>query len=695
MRNFRPVVAATVLLALLTISIATADEGMWTFDNPPIEHLQEIYDFTPTEAWLNHVRLASVRLGDGGSGSFVSPDGLVLTNHHVAFGQLQKLSTPETDYVSGGFLARTRDEERKCADLEINVLVYYRDVTDRVLGASNEKMSDQEILEARQAVIAAIEKESLEETDLRSEVISLYHGGEYWLYRYQRFTDVRLVFAPESGAAYFGGDDDNFTFPRHDLDMALFRVYENDAPISSPDHLPLNPAGARNGDLTFVSGHPGSTDRLYTMAELAIQRDYTYPRTAARLDMLIDSLHEYAARGPEQARQAGMLIMGIANGQKVQKGEYEGLLNPTIWETKQREETAFRKRVAEDPEMQSRYGEAWSMIETAEQAYLERVDEMSYRLMPGYRLGRLAQGLVRLVQESQKPDSERLEGYHDSQLRRRQFRLFSPAPIYPEMETFLMARSLEVMVSELGDNDPFVRIALDRKDPAERARELVEGTKLIDPANRKALVEGGPAALEASTDPMIVMARNLEPMLREQHDWKEENVVSVETVAHEMLGAARFAIFGKSTYPDANFTLRLSFGRVAGYPMNGTRAPSRTTFHGLLDRAYSFDLEPPFKPTDRLMARLDGIDLATPLNFVSTHDITGGNSGSPVIDREGRLVGLIFDGNIESLSGRFVYDDTAGRAVSVHAAAIDLALRELYDAGFLADEMRGDARTAR
>jgi hypothetical protein len=675
------------LFLLLVAMPVFADEGMWTFDNPPLEQLAERYDFAPTEEWLDQIRLASVRLGDGGSGSFVSPNGLVLTNFHVAHGQLQKLSTRKNNLVTDGFRAWTRTDEKKCPDLEINVLISTENVTDRVLKAT-EGLADKASLDARQAVLAKIEKESLDATELHSEVVSLYYGGEYWLYRYQRYTDVRLVFAPEEDAAYFGGDDDNFTFPRYCLDMALFRVYENNRPIKSPAHLVLNPDGAKTGDLIFVSGHPGGTDRLLTMAQLATQRDFTFPRMEDRIGMMISAAEEYAARGPEQARQVGGMLMGMNNGRKSGMGSWQGLMDENVWSKKENDENDFRGKVAADPDLEQKYGRAWAMIEEAEAKRVVRIDDLSWRRLPSFRLGRIAQSIVRYVEEINKPDAERLEGYHDAQLKRMEFRLFSPAPIYPELEEFFTLKSLERMVENLGEDDEFVIIALGGMSPAERAAQLAR-SGLIDPDQRRKLVDGGSKAVAASKDPMLVLARELDPILREQTEWTESNITSVVAEAGELLGAARFAVYGKTMYPDATFTLRLSYGKVAGYPMNGTLAPSHTTFYGLYDRADSFDREPPFAPTQRFDARRSRIDLSRPMNVATTNDIIGGNSGSPLIDREGRLVGLIFDGNIESLAGNYVYDDTANRAISVHAAAIETVLRDLYDAGSLADEMMG------
>ncbi|MBK8164912.1 MAG: S46 family peptidase [bacterium] len=682
-----PLRAALVALVLLTEAAALADEGMWTFDNPPTVQLQERYGFTVTPQWLQRLQLSCVRIG-GGSGSFVSPDGLVLTNAHVAQGQQQKLSTAEHDYVEDGFLARTRAQELKCPDLEIVILQSYEDVTAQVLAALPTDASGLEAVAMREAASAAIAKSSQEATGLQSDIVMLYGGGEYWLYRYRSYTDVRLVFAPEAKAAYFGGDDDNFTYPRHDLDLALFRVYENGRPLASPAWLPLHPEGAGDGDLVFVPGHPGSTERLLTLAQLQVRRDHTFPRSEKFLDEAIAALREYAARGPEQSRQAGGLLNGLSNGRKSRQGEYRGLLDPAVWARKEAEEAEFRSRIAADAQLRERFGQAWPLIEQAEQARLSRLGELEGRTLPRFGLARTAQGLVRFVAEVQKPDGERLEGYHEAQLRRQRFRLLSPAPVYPELEQYLLELSLRRLATDLEPGDPFRSAVLADRDPAARAAELMAGTRLADPAVRQALLDGGPAAIAASTDPLIVMARELDPLLRNQEAWLREHVDGPARAGGELLGAARFAVYGKQAAPDATFTLRLSYGQVKGYPSNGTRAPAFTTFHGLVDRALSFRQQEPYDLSHRFGVRMRKLDLATPLNFVSTCDITGGNSGSPVVDREGRLVGLVFDGNIESLAGNFVYDETANRAVSVHAAAIALALRDIYDAGHLLQEMQ-------
>jgi hypothetical protein len=666
-----------------------ADEGMWTFDNPPLRQLKEKYDFEPTKEWLEHVRLSSVRFNDGGSGSFVSPDGLVLTNHHVALGQLQKLSTKENDYVANGFYAPTRAEEPKCPDLELNVLVSMEDVTQKVMGAIKPGMTDAAALKARQAEIARIEKESKESSGLRSDVVSLYNGGEYWLYRYKVYTDVRLVFAPEQQAAFFGGDPDNFTYPRYDIDFALMRAYEHDKPAKVEHFLKWNAKGAVENELVFVSGHPGSTDRQLTVAQLTVQRDHFYPLVLKSLKRWVEVLRRYSARGPEQARRASGRIFGIENSIKALTGEFEGLLDKNLMAKKEQEEKEFRARVAANAAWQAKYGSAWEQIALAEQKRASQVKQQRFRQVRGVRLPALALQIVQYVAEVKKQDGQRLSGFHDSELDSLRFRMFSPAPIYPDMEEVVIADSLQEALDELGAADPFTQAVLGGRKPAEVAREVVAGTKLGDPEFRKKLVEGGEAAVAASTDPMIALARKVDPFNRSMRKWMEDNVESVTVAAGEKIGQAMFAVYGKSRYPDATFTLRLSFGAVKGYPMNGTIAPPNTTLYGLYDRAHSFGMKPPFDLPERYAKGRSQLELATPVNFVTTNDIIGGNSGSPVINRQAELVGLIFDGNIESLVGNYVYDEAKNRAVAVHSAVIVEVLRKLYGAGALADELEG------
>jgi len=683
----------TTLLMLLVFSslsmnaLSSPDEGMWTFDNPPTKQLQERYGFTPTQEWLDLVRLASVRFMDGGSGSFISPKGLVLTNHHVAMGQLQKLSTAKDNYVAKGFLAGSLEEEIKCPDLEVNVLVAMENVTEQVRKASKKDMDEAEALKARRAAIAKIEKKSLKKTGLRSNVVNIYRGGEYWLYQYKKYTDVRLVMAPERQAAFFGGDYDNFTYPRYDLDMAFFRVYENDKPVNSKYYFKWNAKGAEDNELVFVSGNPGSTDRLYTYAQIVVQRDFQYPFLLKYIDKYLDALHDYAEKGEEQSRRALGRIFGLENAKKALTGEYQGLLDDELMAKRAKDEKEFRKLVTENPEMQQQFGDAWDVIAKIMKNNTSIAKERFYRGFRGSTMAGNALTIVRFVEEIEKKDGDRLPGFHDSQIEALKFRMLSPAPIYKDMEAAIFGKMLATALEELGSEDEFIKLVLDGKNPEDVVNDLITNSKMDDPEFRKKLVEGGKKAVKKCKDPLIQLALKVDPMLRESNKWYRENVESKLTPASEKIAKARFAVYGKTTYPDATFTLRLSYGTVKGYPYNGTIAPHQTTLYGAYDRSLSFGNKGDYQLPQRFWDRKDQLDLSTPVNFVSTCDIIGGNSGSPVINKNAELVGLIFDGNIESLPGRFVYDESKNRAVSVHSAYIIEALRKLYDANTLADEI--------
>ena len=678
------------IVLLLTASLVTADEGMWTFDNPPTKQLQEKYNFTPTKEWLDHVRLSSVRFMDGGSGSFVSPNGLVMTNHHVAMGQLQKMSTAEQNFVATGFYAATQAEEAKCPDLELNVLVDMVNVTSRITGAVKPGMKPADALKARKEEQAKIEKEYSDKTGLRCDVVSLYNGGEYWLYQYKRYTDIRLVMAPERQIAFWGGDDDNFTYPRYDLDMAFFRVYEDDKSLSSPDYLKWNAAGAENNELVFVSGHPGSTSRLDTYAMLEIERDFNAPMILEMIQKRLDVLYAYSKRGPEQARRALGQIFGLENGKKSYTGRYRGLQDPKLMAKAKADEEAFRAKVNANPEWKKAYGDGWKTIEKVIAKQKKEFGSRSYgSLALSSSFARYAQRLVFAAAERKKPDMERLDGYHDVQLERAKLSLFSPAPIYKDLEEATFVSMLELALDKAGAADPIVSAVLKGRTPAQAAKEMIEATTLDKPEVRKALYEGGAEAVAKSDDPFIVLMRGLEPLLRERQEKSRKETESILTPASEKIANARFAVYGKNTYPDATFTLRLSYGAVKGYPMNGTRAPYKTTLYGLYDRALGFDQQGAWALPPRFWDRQKDLDLSTPANFVSTCDIIGGNSGSPVINKNAELVGLVFDGNIESLVGDYVFDETANRCVAVHSAFIIEGLRKLYDAGKLADEIEG------
>lgn len=667
--------------------LAFADEGMWTFDNPPLQQLKGRYGFTPTPEWLDHARLSTVRFS-GGTGSFVSPHGLVLTNHHIARGWLEELSSPQKDYVRDGFYAKTQPEELKCPGLELSVLVSIEDVSARVRGVEKHGMSSKELLDAEKSEITRIETENSQANGLTANVITLYQGGEYWLYRYKKYTDVRIVFAPEAQAAFFGGDPDNFVYPRYDLDIALFRVYENDQPAETPHYLKWNTKGAGEGELVFATGHPGRTERSLTLAQLEFQRDYFIPVNLKENNHRIAALQRYAGLGPEQARQAEGELFGYQSGTKLLNGWLTGLLDKIVIEKKRKEEDELRALVARRPEWKRDFGDAWDTIAAVKRRQQEVFTRTEFRQWNVSRLPAVALNIVRYVSEVKKPDSERLNAFRESQLAATKSRILAPI-LYPGLQEALLADSLQESYEELGRDDPFVQATLNGRPAPEVAKDLVNNTKVFDPAFRNSLMEGGEVAVAASTDPLIVVARKIDPLVRELHKWTEENVDTPETINDQKIEKARFLVYGKSAYPSATSTLRLSYGTVKSYSMNGTIAPTRTTFYGLYDRAYGFDLHPPFDLPARYLQRGDKFDLATPLNFINTCDAVGGSSGSPVMNRKGEFVGVIFDINIESLAGRFVYNDEANRAVAVHSAAIITALRKIYDLGTLADEIEG------
>jgi Peptidase S46 len=676
------------VLSLAMVAPVCAEEGMWTFDNPPLKELADKYNFHPTQEWLDHLRLSSVRLNDGGSGSFVSPDGLLLTNHHVARFQLQKNSTPEHDYVRDGFYAATQDQEMKSPDLEINVLVGTQDVTARVQGAAKNAKNDADALKARDAEIAAIEKESKDKTGLRSDVVTLYDGGEYWLYQYKVYTDVRLVFAPEEQAAFFGGDPDNFTYPRYDFDMALFRVYDNGKPLHTANYLKWSAKGAAPGELVFVSGNPGSTSRQDTVAELLLERDMIEPQFIDYLQRRIAAEQAFAKTSPENAELVGTNVFLLQNSLKVYLGREEALSDRAILAKKETEEKDLRDKVDANPELKKEYGGAWDEVTHAVDLARPEMKKRIFRRTDS-QLFSYALQIVQYVVEVKKPDGDRLPQYYEAGLDSLRFQLFSPAPTHPSVEKLYMTTALNLAKEKLGSDDDYLQAIVQGGDIDKVVDALVDGTKLGDPAYRKSLIDGGEAAVAASTDPMIMAARRVDPVWRTSYVFYRDHISSVFEAAGEKLGKARFAVYGKNAYPDATFTLRLSYGTVDGYPYNGTIAPPFTTFYGLYDRAASFSNQPPWDLTPKEAAALDKLDLATPMDFVCTADIIGGNSGSPVVNRDGELVGLIFDGNIESLAGDFVYDGTKNRAVAVHSAGMLEGLRRIYGAGALADELEG------
>jgi hypothetical protein len=684
----------TLALAGLSLAVlpAHADEGMWLFNNPPRKILKDKYGFDPPAEWLEHVQKSSVRFNSGGSGSFVSPDGLVLTNHHVGADALQKFGDKDHNYVRDGFYAKTREEEKKCLDLELNVLMSIEDVTARVNAAVTPDMKPAEAFAARQKVIAEIQKESTEKTKLRSDVVTLYQGGMYNLYRFKKYTDVRLVFAPEQQIAFYGGDPDNFEYPRYDLDICVFRVYEDGKPAQIKDYLKWSKAGAAKDELVFVSGHPGRTDRLNTVADLEYLRDYQYPRTLQLLNRREVMLMSYSERSEENARKAKEYLFGIQNSRKARLGGLDALLDPTLMGRKKEAEKTLRDAVAKDDKLKDA-ASAWDRIAKANETL--KANAVPYSMLErgtGFDsdLFGIARTLVRAAEEKPKPNGERLREFVDSGLESLEFRLFSEEPIYEDFEQLRLSNSLTSLAEQLGYDNKIVQQVLAGKSPHDRAYELIKGTKVKDVAFRKKLYEGGKAAIDAASgDTMIALAKLIDPEARALRKIVETEVEEPKRQAYAQIAKAKFAVEGTSTYPDATFTLRLAFGPVKGYTENGQTIPSDTQYTGLYERAAEHQNKPPFDLPPRFVERKGKLDLKTPLNFVCTADIIGGNSGSPVINKDAEFVGIIFDGNIQSLALDFAYTEEQARAVSVHSQGIIEALRKVYDANALADELTG------
>jgi hypothetical protein len=690
-RTSRILTVVAVVLALPLVG--HADEGFWLFNRLPKATIKKAYGVDLSDAWVERVQQASVRFPSG-SGSFVSPDGLVLTNHHVAMEIVQELSTPERDLVKHGFVARDRAQEIKAPDLELVVLQSIEDVTARVNAAIKSDMTAAQTLAARRAAIAEIEADAKKKTGLESEMVTLYQGAQYHLYLYKKFTDVRLVFAPEFDIAFFGGDPDNFTFPRFCLDMAIFRVYDNGKPLQVKHYLPWSAAGTKEGEPVFTSGHPGATQRLYTVAHLQFLRDYSLPINLEIYGRIRNALDAYAKEGAEPERQSRELFFSLENTLKSMNGQLAGLKTPAIMDKKSAAEKSLRTAVTANPEFSTRFGDAWDNVEKARRSLppynLERIVlEGGLGLFSDYFT--MARTLLRWSIESQKPNGERLPEYTDARKDQIARQLGAETPIYPGLEKARLAESLAVMRDKLGATHPVVAKVLIGRSPAERAAELVAGTTLGDATVRKQLFEGGAEAVTGSKDPFIDLARLVEPHSRELRKKYDDEVLAVERDAYAKIAQAVFATQGDAAYPDGTFTLRLSYGAVKSYVENGRRVEPYTRFRGLYVRADEHGLKPPYRYPDNWAKARSTLNLNTPYDFVTSNDIVGGNSGSPVINARGELVGLIFDGNIQSLPGYFVYDAAVNRAVAVDVRGMIEALRKVYQADALVSELLAHA----
>jgi len=670
---------AFVTVLSLPLAAARADEGMWTFDAFPAAKMRAEYGWAPDQAWLDKVRAAAVRLTGGCSASFVSDTGLILTNHHCVASCAEQNSTAENNILDHGFTATARERELKCAGQQAEVVTSIKDVTTQVKAAIGTATGEAAV-KARDTAIAQIESAGCTDTaKTRCQVVSLYGGGQYKLYTYRKYSDVRLVWVPEAQAAQFGGDPDNFNFPRYSLDASFLRAYEDGKPVATPQHLAWSPRAPVDGEATFVVGNPGSTQRLFTGSQLAFQRELALPITVATYSELRGRLIAAMESSPEKAREGHQELESIENSLKVYIGRVKALNDPAFTGKLAAAEAELRAKSAGNPAI----GNPWADVDKAMNAYRDFYVARRFSLPQGDLFG-YALTLVRAAAERGKPNTDRLPGYTDSALPLVQKRLLDEQPIYPWLDELVMEWSLSKAREYLGADDPQTRLLLGKESPEGLATRLVNGTKLADPAVRKALWDGGQAAINASTDPMIAYARSIDANDRALIKRYDATVDGPLTAAQSKLSDARFAAYGDTLYPDATFTLRISYGKVAGWMERGQMVPTRTTIGGTFDRATGappFDLPPAFAAN---RAKIDG---KVTYDFVTTNDIIGGNSGSPVIDRQGRVIGAAFDGNIHSLGGNYGYDGTINRTVVVSTAAVEEALRNVYPAPALLAEL--------
>ncbi|MBI1788811.1 MAG: S46 family peptidase [Acidobacteria bacterium] len=672
----------TVLLGCFAL-LCGAEEGMWLVNQFPKAAIQKTYGFTVTDSFLEHIQLSSVRFNSGGSGSFVSPRGLLFTNHHVGRDCIQKLSSAQHDYIKNGFYAATEAEEKQCPDLELNLLTRIEDVTQKVKGAEKTGMTTAEIGQARRESMSRIEKECATATGNRCDVVTLYSGGRYDLYQYQKYTDVRLVFAPEEAIAAFGGDPDNFTYPRYCLDFAFFRAYEKGKPVQPRHYFRWSRAGAREGELSFVPGNPGSTGRLMTVAQLEFSRDHSYPLRLRQLESLIQALEAFGTRGEENRRQAGDYLLTAQNSFKAFTGFMRGLRDPRLIGRRRDDEQTLRASVAADPEKQKTYGGTWDQVAAAYAEYRDFYKPYALSSIGSSDLFDVARDVLRYPEELAKPSERRLREFRDSNLPSLEQAMYSPAPLYDPLEIAVIAEDLRFMLRELGADDPVVKQVLDGKSPDQAAEFYVKTSKLKDVAERKRLAASR-EAVRQSDDGMLRLARILEERNRTLRKRVEDRVDAVLNTSAAKIAQVKFAAGGANNYPDATFTFRIAFGPVSGYMVDGKKIPWATTLAGLYQRATGVE---PFRCPESWLKAKSKLNLSTPFNFVTTADTHGGNSGSPTVNTKGEITGILFDGNIEGLPNRFVYDDVTARSVHVAGQGIVEALRKVYGAGKLVEEL--------
>ena len=682
---YRSVYAAIAAAMVFLCSPVHADEGMWTFHGFPFAKANAALKTSLDQAWLDRVRTATVRLA-GCTGSFVSGEGLILTNHHCVEGCLAELSSKDKSYVEEGFLAKSQEDEKKCQTQIADVLTGTEEITAKVNAATAGK-TETAANEVRKATLTKLEGECETESKLKCPTGALYEGGQYWLYKYKRFTDLRIVFAPEAAIAAFGGDPDNFQFPRWCLDMGVLRAYENGRPAVPANYLKFKFEGPAVGEAVFVSGHPGSTDRGLTVAQLKEQRAIDIPQWLLRFSEIRGRLIQFGAENPTNERITADLLNSLENSIKVRRKQLDALHEDALFEMKNAEQQTLQKKLAGNAKLKKEIGDPWHDIETSLEVERGLVVPLTWiENGAGFqgRLAAFARTLVRGAAERDKPNGERFREFTDSVLPRIEQQLGAAVPIYPDVERLRLSAGFERMREWLGPDHPVVGKLMSKESPGALAQRLVSETKLSDPAVRLALWKGGSAAIAASTDPLIVMARDIDPDARAVRKAYEDGVEAPIRSATERIAKARFAILGTAVYPDATFTLRLNWGTVQGWNENGKPVAPFTRLARAFERATGAD---PFRIPDSWLRVKDKLDMNTPFNLTTNSDIVGGNSGSPLIDAKGEIVGLLFDGNIHSISGAYWFDTEKNRAVAVHPAIIREALSKVYGADALLAEL--------
>jgi hypothetical protein len=678
-------------LNLDTVKAGQFDNGkMWTFEYPPMDYFEEEYSFRPTQEWFDHIRMSALRLANYCSASFVSEDGLVMTNHHCARMSITQITGDDEDFHGNGFIAYSLEEERPVPGLYVSQLVLIKDVTDEILAEMEKGQTDEERTRLKNDIIDVIEQRESEESGLECTVTALYNGGKYSLYGYKRYTDVRLVFAPEEQLGFFGGDPDNFTYPRYNLDMTFLRVYDEDGkPLKTDHYLKWSENGAAPGEPVFVVGNPGNTDRLNTIAQLEFARDIQYPRTLNLLYGLIEIYSNMINESPDRALQLQDMLFSFENSRKAFEGILKGLRDPVLMQRKKDFEKNFKEAVNADPKLKSLYGDAWSKIEGT-RSQLREISNRSFI----YTLNRfttpqyffIADELLSIAEELKLPEAERDDLYVGEEL---DFTIESliPEDFDHKMQKRLLKNRVDAMYNYLGAEDPLVKKFTGGKRGDEAVDYILSKSKVTNLEDIKKLVKAGPDAIVNSDDPFIYF------MLNTKEDQKKlagqiREIQTLESSYNQKLGRALFEVYGTSIPPDATMTLRLADGVVEGFPYNGTVAPPITTFYGLYDRYYSFNKEFPWSLPERWLNLPADFDLATPYNFVSTNDIIGGNSGSPVINKNAEVVGLAFDGNIQGLPGNFIFRTEENRTVSVHSKGMWEAIDKVYKLKRLSNEIK-------